>query len=166
MECENFNEVIGETGTLIFKQSTIHGTGAFSKKPIPRGTRVIEYVGERIGKAESLRRCQDKNEYIFALNEREDLDGRVPWNLARFINHSCMPNCEAMVDEQRIWIIAIGDISPGEEVTFNYGYDLTDYRDYPCRCGAHACVGYIVAEEFFDHVRSRPPGGAGSGTLA
>lgn len=116
---------------------------------------MIEYVGERITKAESLKRCEANNEYIFSLTKSEDLDGKVDWNPARFINHSCEPNCEALMDGERVWIHALRGIRAGEEVTFNYGYDLTDYKEHPCRCGTEGCIGFIVAEEFFDHVRLR-----------
>lgn len=148
------------TEWLVFGDSGIHGRGAFAIRPIPQGTRVIEYVGERISKAEALERCEANNEFIFSLNETEDLDGNVSWNPARFINHCCAPNCEAQLEDERVWIVALRDIAPGEELTFNYGYDLVDYREYPCRCGSPACVGYMVAEEFFDHVKSQaaPPG--------
>ena len=139
---------------LVFKTSPIHGLGGFAKAGIAKGTRVIEYVGERISKSESLRKCEGNNEFIFSLNEEQDLDGDVAWNPARLLNHSCAPNCEAELQEDRIWIVATRDIPAGEEITFNYGYDLEDYRDYPCRCGAPNCVGYIVAEEFFEHVVS------------
>ena len=71
--------------------------------------------------------------------------------------HGCAPNCEAELDEGRIWIVALRDIAAGEELSFNYGYDLTDYRDFPCRCGTSACVGFIVAEEFFAQVRVENP---------
>lgn len=142
------------TEWLVFRSSAIHGTGAFARTTIPAGTRVIEYVGEIISKAESLKRCEEDNQYIFTLDDERDLDGNVPWNPARFINHSCEPNCEAELADGRIFIIARRDISPGEEATFNYGYDLEDYKKYPCKCGAPRCVGYIVAEEFFDHVRA------------
>jgi hypothetical protein len=81
------------------------------------------------------------------------LDGNVPWNPARFLNHSCDPNCEAEPDGGRVWIVARRGIRAGEEITFNYGYDLQDYREHPCRCGAADCVGYIVAAEFFEHVK-------------
>jgi hypothetical protein len=141
-----------ETELLVFKASPIHGSGGFAKAGIAKGTRVIEYVGERISKSESLRKCEGNNEFIFSLNEEQDLDGDVAWNPARLLNHSCAPNCEAELQEDRIWIVASRDIAAGEEVTFNYGYDLVDYRDYPCRCGAPNCVGYIVAEEFFEQV--------------
>jgi len=144
-----------EAELVRFKASPIHGTGGFAKTAIGSGARIVEYVGKRISPSESLRRCEGKNEYIFALSSEEHLDGKVAWNPGRFINHGCAPNCEAQLQDGRIWIIARRDIEPGEEVTFNYGYDLESYRDYPCRCGSPDCVGYIVAEEFFEHVRGR-----------
>jgi SET domain-containing protein len=147
-----------ETELVVFKNSPIHGLGGFAKAAIGKGKRVIEYVGERISKRESLRRCAQNNEYIFSLNEEQDLDGNVVWNPARFFNHSCEPNSEAELDDGRIWINATRDIRAGEEITFNYGYDLVDYQEYPCRCGSPNCVGYIVAEEFFEHVLSRKGG--------
>lgn len=138
---------------LEIRQSAIHGTGGYARRDIAAGTRIIEYVGERISKEESNRRCEAENEYIFTIDEQWDLDGKVPWNPARFINHSCEPNCEAEWDEARIFINAIRDIKQGEELTFNYNYDLEDYKEHPCRCGTSACVGYIVAEEYFEQVR-------------
>jgi uncharacterized protein len=143
---------VAETELVRFGGSPIHGTGGFAKTAIRKGTRVVEYTGERISKGESLRRCEQNNQYIFTLNDEQNLDGNVAWNPARFINHSCAPNCAAEREKDGIWIVATRDIGAGEEVTFNYGYDLEDYRDYPCRCGSPQCVGYIVAEEFFEHV--------------
>lgn len=140
--------------------SPIHGRGGFARRDIPAGTRIVEYVGERISKAESLRRCEAMNAYIFHLDEQYDLDGGVPWNPARFLNHSCEPNCEAVMDQGRIWIVARRDIRAGEELTFNYGYDLVDYQEHPCRCGSPRCVGYIVAEEFHAWLRERRAQGA------
>jgi SET domain-containing protein len=142
-----------ETKSLVFKESHIHGLGGFAKTDIPSGSRVIEYVGEKITKQESVRRCEASNHYIFALNEREDLDGNVDWNPARYVNHSCAPNCEVEWDGSHLWLVAKRDIQAGEEITFNYGYDLVDYREYPCACGAAECVGFIVAEAFFETLR-------------
>jgi uncharacterized protein len=141
--------------TLEFRSSAIHGTGVFTQVVIQKEARVIEYVGQKITKGESLNRCETNNQYIFALDENHDLDGNVGWNPAKFINHSCSPNCEAELMEGRIWIVAMREIRAGEEITFNYGYDLEDYKEHPCRCGAPNCVGYIVAEEFFPKVK--PP---------
>jgi SET domain-containing protein len=133
-----------------FAGSTIHGTGGFARAAIPAGARLIEYVGRKIDKAESLRQCELDNPYIFFITEEYDLDGNVDWNPARLLNHSCSANAEAQEFDERIWIVALRDIAAGEEITFNYNYDLQDYREHPCRCGAPNCVGYIVAEEFFE----------------
>jgi len=140
---------------VLFRQSGIHGMGGFARASIPAGTRVIEYIGERIDKVEAARRCEAENYFIFTLDDEWDLDGDVPWNPARFLNHSCAPNCEAELEEDRIWIVTLRDIQPGEELSFNYGYDVADFEDHPCRCGAASCVGYMVAEEFFEQVRQR-----------
>src|ERR1700691_6242381 len=99
---------------VIIKYSEIHGHGCFAGHAITAGTRVIEYVGEKIDKAESLRRCESGNEYIFALDETYDIDGNVERNRARFINHSCSPNCETVPEDGKIWIIALSDIALGE----------------------------------------------------
>ena len=150
---------VTETARVQVRLSPIHGTGAFARTDIPAGTRVIEYIGERISKEESIRRCERNNEYIFALNEQFDLDGNIPANAARYLNHSCVPNCEAELQEGHIWIVARRGIRAGEELTFNYGFDLIDYREHPCRCGAAECAGYIVAEEFFEHLRTKQVAG-------
>ncbi len=143
---------------LVVKRSSIHNRGVFARRQIPKGTRVIEYVGEKITKAESERRAdrqlgrakQDAAAgavYIFELNKRYDIDGNVAYNLARLINHSCDPNCETGIVRGHIWISAIRDIAKGEELSYNYGYDMDNYEDHPCRCGSRNCQGYIVAEE-------------------
>lgn len=134
--------------------SQIHGRGMFAKKTIPKGTRVIEYTGERITKAEGWRRELARQEragrgadgciYIFELNTKVDIDGSVRWNTARYINHSCEPNCESQVVRGRVWIVAIREIGPGDELSYDYYYDYEHYHEHPCRCGAKSCAGYIV----------------------
>lgn len=138
-----------------FRTSPIHGTGGYARVDIPAGREIIEYVGKKIDKQEALRQCELENAYIFCIDEQYDLDGNVDWNPARLLNHSCSPNAEAQDDDGRIWIVALCDIKAGDEITFNYNYDLEDYQEHPCRCGAANCVGYILAEEFFPSVR--PP---------
>lgn len=133
--------------------SRIQGYGACATRPIPAGTVVAEYQGERISKAESARRCAAGNPFIFHLNDEVDIDGSVPENLARFLNHSCAPNAEVEWREEGIWIVTVAPVAEGEEITFNYRYDLEDYRSHPCKCGAKECVGYMVAPEFFELVR-------------
>lgn len=146
-----------------FRTSGIHGTGAFARSAIPEGEHVIEYLGERINKVESAKRCHDNNQYIFTLDDESDLDGSVAWNPARFINHSCHPNCEALNEDGHIWIVTQRPVKEGEELSFNYGFDLDTFEDYPCRCGAPNCVGYIVAEEYRDALLKRLAAKAGAG---
>jgi uncharacterized protein len=145
-----------DPGWVVVRDSRIHGNGVFAARCIPAGTELMEYVGERITKADSLERCLAGNVYVFTLDDEWDLDGSVDPNPARFANHSCAPNCESIMDENdRIWIVALRDIQAGEEITYNYGYDLEDYPDHPCRCGAPDCIGFIVAEELLPIVRER-----------
>jgi uncharacterized protein len=134
--------------------SAIHGRGVYAAKLIPSGTRIVEYTGEIITKAEAarreakrlerLRRGGDGSVYIFDLNKRYDLDGRTSRNPARLINHSCSPNCEARTFRGHIWILSKRDIAEGEELTFDYGFPLREWALHPCRCGAVTCPGYIV----------------------
>lgn len=136
------------------RDSAIHGRGVYARVTIPSGTRIIEYTGERITKAEARqreaerlerqRRGEDSSVYIFDLNQRYDLDGRSETNLARLINHSCSPNCVAETIRGHIWIIARRDIPAGEELTFDYGFPYKEWRLHPCRCGSPRCVGFIV----------------------
>ncbi|HYF33927.1 MAG TPA: SET domain-containing protein-lysine N-methyltransferase, partial [Prosthecobacter sp.] len=128
----------------IVRRSSIHQRGVFARRDILKEEEVIEYVGEKISKEESDRRGQNLMEkasksggaavYIFTLNEEFDLDGGFSWNPARLINHSCDPNCEAFITDDRVWIYAKRDIAKGEELTFNYGFDMETWEDHPCRC--------------------------------
>jgi SET domain-containing protein len=149
---------------VIVKESSIHHKGVFAKKNITKGTRIIEYVGEKITLKESdirAQQCIENNKqnqsngavYIFSLNKRYDIDGNVPYNTARYINHSCDPNAEAQTIRGKIWIIALRDIRKGEEITYNYGYDIDDYEDHPCECKTHRCVGYILNEELWGKLK-------------
>jgi SET domain-containing protein len=139
------------------RPSPIAGIGAFATRPIKKGTRIIEYTGERISNAEADRRYdEDKmthhHTFLFTLNRRTVVDAAVGGNEARFINHSCAPNCEAViVDSRRIYIEALRDIPVGEELVYDYQYERTDdhteadERFYACTCGAPNCRGTILA---------------------
>ncbi|MCB9370158.1 SET domain-containing protein-lysine N-methyltransferase [Candidatus Woesearchaeota archaeon] len=141
-----------------FHKSPVHGMGGFAKKTIPKGTKIIEYIGDKITKKESDRRSEhvlnaakenpEKGAvYIFALNKRYDIDGNVQWNPARWLNHSCDGNAQAQNLNGHIWIVAKKTILPGTEITYNYGYDVENWEEHLCRCGAKCCVGHIVAKE-------------------
>ena len=140
---------------VVVKKSKIHGTGGFARVDLRRSKRIIEYVGPLLSKAKSQAELDAGNAYIFILDEDYDIDGSVVWNLARFLNHSCNPNCEAGIVRGRIWLYARRIIRAGDELTYNYGHALEGYDDRPCRCGASTCVGYMVAEDHFDTVRQR-----------
>lgn len=137
-------------------KSRIHGRGLFALEDIEEGEKIVEYLGEKITKAESNRRgtMQEENAkesgcgavYIFQLNSRYDIDGNFDYNDARLINHSCETNCEAINFRGHIWIVAKRDIKKGEELFYNYAYDFEHFFEHPCKCGSSNCIGYIVAE--------------------
>ncbi|MBP6773544.1 MAG: SET domain-containing protein-lysine N-methyltransferase [Gemmatimonadaceae bacterium] len=140
------------------RRSPIQGLGGFATHHIPAGTRLIEYAGERITPAESDARYPDDAEdrhhtYLFAIDDAIVVDASVNGNDARFLNHSCAPNCDAVIEEGRIWIDTIHDIEPGEELVYDYAYILNERhspaakRKYPCHCGAITCRGTILAKK-------------------
>jgi len=153
---------------IIARRSAIHGRGVYARCAIPDGTRIVEYTGERITKAEAARReeqrlarrqrGQNHSVYIFELNARYDLDGRTRGNVARLINHSCAPNCRVTVERGRIWIVARRDIAPGEEIAFDYGLNFSEWRNHACRCGAVRCAGFIIAQDQRWRLRRVPRG--------
>ena len=138
-----------------FRKSKIQDTGGFAKVDIRRGKRIVEYDGPRISQAEAQALLERGNAYIFTLNGEVAIDGWVRWNLARFINHSCEPNCESRIVRDRVWLYALRAIQAGEELTYNYGYSLDDAEANLCRCGAPSCVGYIVAAQHVEALRQR-----------
>ena len=153
-----------DTSSISISSSSIHGSGVFASRAIKKGERIIEYVGHKIRKKESTRRAlraisMAKKDpslgavYIFELDDTWDIDGNVDWNPARLINHSCDGNCESSVQEGKIWIVAVRDIKKGQELGYNYGYDLEHYAEHPCKCGKANCVGYIVAADQWDELR-------------
>ena len=124
--------------------SRMHAEGLFTTIDITKGTKIIRYIGKKITQEESDRRLAAGNVYIFGLNERYSLDGDTPKNTARYINHSCDPNCQTEQFGNTIWIVSSKDIQAGEELTYNYGYEGDDTPADPCHCGAHNCCGYIL----------------------
>jgi SET domain-containing protein len=147
------------------RDSGIHGRGVYATRPIAKEERIIEYIGELVDKKEGERRSWKQTErakkdggagvYIFSLSKKWDIDGDVPWNTARLINHSCDPNCVAWIEGKRIYIYALRDIAEGEELTFDYGFDVDCYEDHPCLCGSKNCVGYIVSQEQWPELKKR-----------
>jgi len=138
--------------------SPIQGLGAFATRPIAAGTRLIEYAGARLTPAEADARYPDvpderHHTFLFAIDDDVVIDASVDGNDARFINHSCDPNCDAVVDDGRIWIETIRDVAVGEELAYDYAFVLEERhspsakRRYPCNCGAATCRGTLLAKK-------------------
>ena len=154
---------MGKNELCEVRSSSIHGRGLYARKKIKAGADIIRYVGEKISKEESTRRALEWEEaarksgeglvYIFELDEDYDLDGRLGENPARYMNHSCDGNCEAINYDGEIWITAIKDVKKGEELVYDYGYDMEHFLDHPCHCGAENCIGYIVRADQRKKVR-------------
>jgi SET domain-containing protein len=144
------------------RPSPMQGLGAFATRRIPAGVRLIEYAGERLTPEQADARYPDvpderHHTYLFAIDDDDGsevvIDAAVGGNDARFINHSCAPNCDAVVEAGRIWIETVRDIEPGEELAYDYAYLLEERhspaakRRYPCNCGAPTCRGTILAKK-------------------
>jgi SET domain-containing protein len=138
--------------------SPIQGMGAFATRPIPSGVRVIEYAGERLTPDEADRRYPDDeagrhHTFLFAIDDDVVINAAVNGNAARFINHSCDPNCDAVINDGRIWIDTIRDIAPREELAYDYAYILDERhtpaakKRFPCFCGALICRGTILGKK-------------------
>ena len=133
------------------KKSGINNLGLFAKSDINKGEKVIEYKGRKFTHKqveENDRFDNSKAIYLFTLNERYVLDGDTKTNTAKYINHSCDPNCEVDIIKGKIWIIAIKDIKKGDELSYDYGFGYdADFRQFLCKCGSKNCCGYIVRDD-------------------
>lgn len=140
------------------RRSPIQGLGGYATQPIAAGVRLIEYAGERLTPEQAEARYPDSaverhHTYLFAIDDAVVVDAAVNGNEARFLNHSCAPNCDAVIEDGRIWIETIHDIEPGEELVYDYAYVLAERhtpaakKRFPCRCGAITCRGTILAKK-------------------
>jgi uncharacterized protein len=143
-------------GPLIeVRPSSLHGMGVFAARRIRKGTRVIEYIGERVSHAEADRRYEDKDAgdahtFLFIVDARTVIDAGVGGNEARFVNHGCQPNCESVIENRRVYIEAVRAIAPGEELTYDYQIqrEPDDPPDvdavFACHCGSERCRGSML----------------------
>ncbi len=138
------------------RRSGVHGKGVFALQPIAAGTTIIEYTGETIPWKEALRRhphdpADPNHTFYFHVDGGSVIDAKVGGNSARWINHSCEPNCEAEEDDGRVFIKALTDLHPGEELFFDYGLVIEDRltaqlkKEYECRCGSPTCRRTMLA---------------------
>jgi hypothetical protein len=144
------------------RHSPIHGRGVFALRRIPKDTRVIEYRGERISQEEADRRHEETNQgpftLLFEVDDSTIIDAGVGGNSARYINHSCSPNCEAVNDAGRIFIEALRDTRPGEELTYDYLLETEEPMTPACRRYLAAIAELAAAgARCLMSVRSRMP---------
>ena len=149
------------------KRSHVHGNGLFAVQNIKKGSKIVEYIGDKVTKKEGDKRADKQIKqfkkninngmvYIFELNKLYDIDGSVSHNHAKLINHSCNPNCEVEIINNEIWISAIKNIKKNTELSYNYGYSYdTDYVDHICKCGSSNCVGYILDEDHWPKLKNK-----------
>ena len=148
------------------RNSKIHGRGVYAIAPIKKGARIIEYLGDRISHGEADRRYEQKGDddghtFLFIASSRTVIDAGVGGNDARFINHSCNPNCETVIEGSRVFIDAIRSIKPGEELGYDYQLtwettdDPAELALYACRCGAKRCRGTMLDREPLDKPKSK-----------
>jgi uncharacterized protein len=146
----------GEPPPVVVRRSRIQGRGVYATRDIAEGERIIEYTGLLIPNEEADAQSDDEemrrhHTFLFGVDDRYTVDGAQGGNEARFINHSCAPNCESVIEGRRVFIDALRAIGAGEEIAYDYwyttdrGYTLEDLRRiYPCRCGAPACRGTLA----------------------
>jgi SET domain-containing protein len=138
------------------RRSGVHGKGVFALRRIAAGEQLIEYLGERITWREALKRhphdpSDPNHTFYFHIDDKQVIDAAVGGNAARWINHACDPNCEADEVDGRVFIKALRDIAPGEELFYDYGLVIDDRytpklkKQFECRCGSADCRGTMLA---------------------
>jgi uncharacterized protein len=143
---------------IAVRNSPIHGRGVFARRRIPKGTRIIEYKGKLITEKEADRRYSRIHQHsphtmLFSLDGGLVIDATRHGNSARWINHSCAPNCEIEEEGHRIFIEARRDIRREEELTYDYNLQIGEKhtkaakREHACFCGARRCRGTMLGEE-------------------
>ena len=143
------------------RSSGIHGKGVYATQRIRKGTRIVEYLGDRITHEEADDRYEAKGQddghtFLFVVSDSIVIDAGVGGNDARFINHRCAPNCDTVIENDRVFIEAVRTIEPGEELGYEYGLtwestdDPEELANYACRCGAPNCRGTMLDEEPVD----------------
>lgn len=160
---------------VVARRSAIHGNGVFAIESFAKGDRIIEYRGRRRTHADvdagDTGDAESGHTFLFTLNDEYVIDGNYEGGVARWINHSCAPNCEAVLEEHdgddrrkdRVFIEAKRAIKPGDELTYDYGITLEERHTprlkkiWACRCGARKCTGTMLKPK-----RPAKPSGSGS----
>ena len=140
----------GSTVRIEVRKSDVHGRGVYALQFIRRGTRIIEYTGERTSWEAAPNDENDPHTFNFGLDNGQVINPLVGGNDARWINHSCDPNCETAEEDDRIFIDAMRDIQPGEELFYDYALEIDEpiteeaKKKYACYCGSRTCRGTML----------------------
>ena len=133
------------------RESSVHGRGVYAAQFISKGTRIIEYTGERVSWEAAPDDADDPHTFYFGLENGEVINPEIDGNDARWINHSCDPNCEAIEEDDHIFIYAMRNIQPGEELFYDYAMEIDEpltkasKKKFACYCGASTCRGTMLA---------------------
>jgi len=146
---------IASSPLIEVRNSPVHGRGVFAVQPIKKGMRILEYLGDRVSHEAADKRYEDHDEsdnhtFLFIVDKKTVIDAGVGGNDARFINHQCEGNCESVIENRRVFIDAVRDIEPGQEL--GYDYEIGREKDdppnvdeiYACRCGSPKCRGTML----------------------
>jgi SET domain-containing protein len=137
-------------GRIEVRESGVHGRGVYARQFIPEGTRIIEYTGQRVSWEDAPNDENNPHTFIFGLESGDVIDPEIGGNDARWINHCCDPNCEAIEEDDRIFIYAMRDIEPGLELFYDYAMEIDEpiteesKKEFECHCGAKACRGTML----------------------
>jgi SET domain-containing protein len=148
---------MSEQPPIVVRRSLVQGLGVFAARRIAEGERILEYTGVRMSHEDAEKLCQNDeasprhHTFLFAVDDGLVIDGAQGGSDARFLNHSCAPNCEVVVSRRRVFVHALRDIAPGDELTYDYWYTTDEsytmddlQRIYPCRCRSAKCRGTLA----------------------
>ena len=136
---------------LEVRPSGVHGRGVYATRFIPEGARIVEYTGQRVSWEDAPDNENDSHTFIFGLESGHVINPDIGGNEARWINHCCEPNCESIEEDDRIFIYAMRDIEPGEELCYDYALEIDEpvteasKKEYECLCGSSGCRGTMLA---------------------
>jgi uncharacterized protein len=154
----------GSANLLEVRKSSVHGTGVYAKQTIRKGRRIIEYTGRIVGWHKATEQEDGPHTFLFGLtNGRDVIDPDVGGNEARWINHSCEPNCEAIEEGSRVFIYALKGLQPGDELFYDYGLEVDQPRtlklekEYRCFCGSTRCRGTLLGKKKTNRASARAP---------
>jgi SET domain-containing protein len=149
------------TGRIEVRESRVHGLGVYARQFVSAGTRIIEYTGQRLSWEDAPNDDSNPHTFNFGLESGDVINAELGGNDARWLNHSCDPNCEAIEEDDRIFIYALRDIEPGEELFYDYAMEIDEpiteesKKKFVCYCGSSSCRGTMLELKLKKKTRAR-----------